>query len=168
MADTLPPLSQLALAQRRAEIAAQAEQRTLQGIQAAEARRREREAATRGRSTDSDVSSSDVSSMPSLDPEQAAELRKALLEEKFEGEEVYTETKKANSPYKRKDVSNLIKLVEDVIATAIGIDDSCVLKLDVEKFHGPDHGKVGVQINLEPYDQPKPTAAGASASALGE
>jgi len=51
--------------------------------------------------------------------------------------------------FKRKDASNLIKVVEDLIATTIDVDDSCFVSVVANKYHGPDHGFEGIDARLE-------------------
>jgi Holliday junction resolvase RusA-like endonuclease len=63
--------------------------------------------------------------------------------------------KKAKTRYKRRDVSNLVKVLEDVLANCLGIDDSCFTEQHVRKLHGPDHDFVG--IRLEVSEAPQPT-----------
>jgi Holliday junction resolvase RusA-like endonuclease len=56
---------------------------------------------------------------------------------------------KAKNRFKRKDVTNLIKHTEDLLAEVVGLDDSCFIGATVSKFHGPAYGFVGVRILLE-------------------
>ena len=52
--------------------------------------------------------------------------------------------KQAQRRYKRKDASNLIKVLEDVIAQAIGIDDSSTIELRVRKNEDPESPRVEI------------------------
>ena len=54
--------------------------------------------------------------------------------------------KKAKTRFKRRDVSNLIKVVEDLVAQGLGIDDSCFTEVSVRKLHGPDHNFTGLRL----------------------
>ena len=56
--------------------------------------------------------------------------------------------KKAKTKYKRKDVSNLIKVVEDLLSWCLGIDDSCFLEVSVQKMDGLVSEFVGVKIEV--------------------
>ena len=59
---------------------------------------------------------------------------------------------KAKSRYKRRDVSNMIKVIEDVLSDSLGVDDSNFLRVDVEKVQaeqGVEDG--GVSIQIEEY-----------------
>ena len=51
--------------------------------------------------------------------------------------------------YRRRDASNLVKVVEDLISRTVGIDDSCFVSVLVNKYHGPDHAREGIDIRLE-------------------
>lgn len=53
---------------------------------------------------------------------------------------------KAKNRYKRVDVSNRVKLLEDALFEALGVDDCLVFKLTVEKIDSDDEY---VHINLE-------------------
>lgn len=56
---------------------------------------------------------------------------------------------KAKNRFKKRDVTNLIKHAEDLVASVVGIDDSCFVGSVVTKFHGPDHSFVGLRLLLE-------------------
>lgn len=56
--------------------------------------------------------------------------------------------KKAKTRFKRRDVSNLIKVVEDVVSACLGIDDSCFTEVHVRKLHGPKHNFEGLDISI--------------------
>ena len=57
--------------------------------------------------------------------------------------------KQAKTKYKRRDVSNLVKVVEDVLAECLGIDDSCFTEISLRKLHGPNHDFVGLKLSVE-------------------
>lgn len=57
--------------------------------------------------------------------------------------------KQTDNRFKRKDASNLVKVVEDLIAEVIGIDDSCFLTSNISKFDGPTWGFEGVKFLVE-------------------
>jgi len=50
--------------------------------------------------------------------------------------------KKAKNRYKTLDASNRVKLLEDAIKDGLGLDDSCTVRLIVEKLEGDDHTRV--------------------------
>ena len=52
--------------------------------------------------------------------------------------------KKAKTKYKRRDVTNLVKVFEDLICQVYGIDDCQFTEVRLRKMHGPDYGRVGV------------------------
>jgi len=56
--------------------------------------------------------------------------------------------KKAKTKYKRKDVSNLVKVIEDLLSNCLGVDDSCFLKLTLEKHDGSALGFTGVKVHV--------------------
>ncbi len=56
--------------------------------------------------------------------------------------------KKAKTRYKRRDVSNLVKVLEDVVSECLGIDDSCFIEEFVKKHHGPDSDFVGIRLTI--------------------
>tara|TARA_Y100000310_G_scaffold315809_2_gene366809 strand:- start:2305 stop:2724 length:420 start_codon:yes stop_codon:yes gene_type:complete len=56
--------------------------------------------------------------------------------------------KKAKTKYKRRDVSNLIKVIEDLLSWCLGIDDSCFLEVSVRKLDGSISGFIGVKIEV--------------------
>ena len=60
--------------------------------------------------------------------------------------------KKAKTKYKRRDVSNLIKVVEDLLSWCLGIDDSCFLKVSVQKVDGSISEFIGVRIEVYEID----------------
>ena len=53
---------------------------------------------------------------------------------------------KAKNRYKRVDVSNRVKLLEDALFEALGVDDSLVFRLVVEKINSDDER---VHVNLQ-------------------
>ena len=55
---------------------------------------------------------------------------------------------KCKTRYVRKDVSNLIKVTEDLVADCLGIDDSCFIEVLAAKFDGKAHGFEGVKIRV--------------------
>ena len=57
--------------------------------------------------------------------------------------------KKAKTKYKRRDVSNLVKVLEDVLSECLGIDDSCFTEQSIKKYHGPNHNFVGLRLCVE-------------------
>lgn len=63
--------------------------------------------------------------------------------------------KTAKRRYKRRDTSNYVKLTEDVVAEALGIDDSCFLK---QFNHKSQHHIEGVHIKLWRLACPSTTA----------
>ncbi|MAP23266.1 MAG: hypothetical protein CL582_20255 [Alteromonadaceae bacterium] len=56
--------------------------------------------------------------------------------------------KKAKTKFKKRDVSNLIKVVEDLLSWCLGIDDSCFLEVSVRKLDGSVSGFIGVKIEV--------------------
>lgn len=58
--------------------------------------------------------------------------------------------RKAETRYKRIDLSNRIKLLEDTIASALGIDDCHTFRLIIEKAHDPKNPRVEVALTLMP------------------
>ena len=56
---------------------------------------------------------------------------------------------KAKTRFKRRDVSNLVKVLEDVLADCLGIDDSCFTEEFIKKLDGPAHDFVGIKIKIE-------------------
>ena len=56
---------------------------------------------------------------------------------------------KAKTRFKRRDVSNLVKVLEDVLAGCLGIDDSCFTEVSIKKLDGPTHGFEGIKLKLE-------------------
>lgn len=55
--------------------------------------------------------------------------------------------KSAKTRFKRKDVSNLVKILEDAIVTASGIDDSTTLELHVRKLADPQDPRVEIELS---------------------
>ena len=51
---------------------------------------------------------------------------------------------KAKTRFKRKDVTNYIKVLEDIIAKATGVDDSCNMEVVVHKLADPDNPRIEV------------------------
>lgn len=62
-----------------------------------------------------------------------------------------TKGKKAASPYKRVDLSNRIKLIEDCIRDAIAIDDCQTFAASQEKYNVPE-GQERVEILVQEID----------------
>lgn len=63
--------------------------------------------------------------------------------------------KSSKTRYKRKDVSNYVKLLEDVISEVSGIDDSQTVRLIVEKQERSEalyEGEPCIQILLKPLE----------------
>ncbi|MBP72882.1 MAG: hypothetical protein CMA70_04780 [Euryarchaeota archaeon] len=58
---------------------------------------------------------------------------------------------KTKTKYKRRDVSNLIKVTEDLVAECLGVDDSCFLEVTAKKLHGPDYDFEGIKVRLEDF-----------------
>jgi Holliday junction resolvase RusA-like endonuclease len=56
----------------------------------------------------------------------------------------------AQSPYKKVDLTNRVKLLEDCIRDAIGVDDSQTFAASLEKHHDP--GNPRVEIMVHPVD----------------
>lgn len=57
--------------------------------------------------------------------------------------------KQAETRFKKRDSSNLVKVVEDLVSRSIGIDDSCFVSHRLEKYNGPDYGFEGMVVFLE-------------------
>ena len=60
--------------------------------------------------------------------------------------EVLTRSKTAKNRYKRFDVSNRVKVLEDALCESLGIDDSQVMMLCVTKTHTTDPEKTLVRL----------------------
>lgn len=58
--------------------------------------------------------------------------------------------RKAETRYKRIDLSNRIKLLEDTVADALGIDDCHTFRLVIEKEHDPKRPRVEVFLTPMP------------------
>lgn len=58
--------------------------------------------------------------------------------------------KKAKTLFKRKDVTNLVKIFEDLLCEVYGIDDSVFVDVHLRKLHGPKYDIVGVRYRVEP------------------
>lgn len=58
--------------------------------------------------------------------------------------------RKAKSPYKKIDLTNRVKLLEDCLRDAIGVDDSQTFAVSLEKHHDPDNPRV--EIHVHPVD----------------
>ncbi len=52
---------------------------------------------------------------------------------------------KAKTRFKRRDVTNLVKVLEDLVCEVHGIDDCQFVEVSLRKLHGPEYGKVGVR-----------------------
>jgi len=61
--------------------------------------------------------------------------------------------RKALTRFKKMDLSNRIKLLEDVVAKAIGLDDSHTFRLVIEKKHDPKNPRVEVSLTRLPDAQ---------------
>jgi Holliday junction resolvase RusA-like endonuclease len=66
--------------------------------------------------------------------------------------------RKAATRYKRIDLSNRIKLLEDTVASAVGVDDSHTFHLSIYKEHDPKHPRVEVTLSLLPEEGGKEDA----------
>ena len=53
-------------------------------------------------------------------------------------------TGKAKTRFKRKDVTNYIKVLEDIIAKATGVDDSCNMEVVVSKKVDEDNPRIEI------------------------
>ena len=62
---------------------------------------------------------------------------------------------KAKTRFKRRDVSNLIKVLEDVVAECLGIDDSCFVDERVKKHDGGKEDFVGLNVRIYRCDEPE-------------
>jgi len=58
--------------------------------------------------------------------------------------------KKTENRYKRTDLSNRIKLIEDTVASAVGLDDSHNFRLTLEKQCDPQHPGLYVYLRETP------------------
>ena len=57
--------------------------------------------------------------------------------------------KKAKTRFRRRDVSNLVKVVEDLVSQALGIDDSCFIRIEISKADGGKHNYEGIKFWIE-------------------
>lgn len=55
---------------------------------------------------------------------------------------------KAKRRYKRRDTSNMIKLVEDIVADCLGVDDSCFVHVVASKCQATALAPEGVRIKV--------------------
>jgi Holliday junction resolvase RusA-like endonuclease len=55
---------------------------------------------------------------------------------------------KAKTRFKRRDVSNLVKVLEDVVAECLGIDDSCFVEERIRKLDGAEYGFAGLVVKV--------------------
>ena len=55
---------------------------------------------------------------------------------------------KAKTRFKRRDVTNLVKVFEDVLCAVYGIDDCQFIEVALKKLHGPDYDQVGVAYRI--------------------
>ncbi len=69
-----------------------------------------------------------------------------ILTESYNNPKV-PKAKRAKSRYKRVDLSNRIKLLEDCVRDALSIDDSRTLEMHQSKFHDPVHERVEIYVN---------------------
>ena len=60
---------------------------------------------------------------------------------------------KAKTRFKRRDVTNLVKVFEDVICEVYGIDDCQFTQVVLRKKHGPDYGRVGLVYRIEEIEE---------------
>ncbi len=60
--------------------------------------------------------------------------------------------KKAKTKYKRRDVTNLVKVFEDLICQVYGIDDCQFVDVRLRKLHGPRYGRVGASFRIAPAE----------------
>lgn len=60
--------------------------------------------------------------------------------------------KKAKTKFKRRDVTNLVKIFEDLLCEVYGIDDCQFTEVRLKKLHGPDFDRVGVVFRIEPLE----------------
>jgi Holliday junction resolvase RusA-like endonuclease len=56
--------------------------------------------------------------------------------------------KTAKTRFTKRDVSNLVKVLEDVVAKSLGIDDSCFLNIDISKADGTKADFIGVDVSI--------------------
>ena len=63
--------------------------------------------------------------------------------------------KKAKSRYKRVDITNRVKLLEDALSEALGIDDSVFFKTTITKQKGEERACV----TIRPYEQDRTSSA---------
>ena len=68
--------------------------------------------------------------------------------------EVLTRSKGAKNRYKRFDVSNRVKVLEDAICESLGIDDSQVMELRICKMHTTDPERTVVTLRRLPSSTP--------------
>lgn len=76
------------------------------------------------------------------------ELRLAIFLEKVENA-----TSEAGNRFKKVDLSNRVKLIEDVVAKAIGLGDEHNFKMILEKHCDPDHPGLYVELGTIPEDE---------------
>jgi len=60
--------------------------------------------------------------------------------------------KTAEFRFRKKDVSNYIKLLEDIVSDCLGLNDMCFTEHTVRKRDSATHGKAGVDIHVEELD----------------
>lgn len=70
----------------------------------------------------------------------------------------------AKTRFKRRDASNLVKVVEDLVARSLGIDDACFVEVVVRKKDGPTENREGLDIIIERLTD---EAGGAAADRVG-
>lgn len=68
-----------------------------------------------------------------------------LVNESFENPKV-PESKRAKSRYKRIDLTNRVKLLEDCVRDALDIDDSQTFAASLEKHQDPGHERVEIEV----------------------
>jgi Holliday junction resolvase RusA-like endonuclease len=62
------------------------------------------------------------------------------------------QSRRAKDRYKRIDLSNRVKLIEDCVRDAISIDDSHTFAASQEKHHEPDESKQRVEVFVQEVD----------------
>ncbi len=74
----------------------------------------------------------------------------------FRVPDLYTQgwPSKAKSPYRRVDVSNFVKAVEDTLFSVLGLDDSMVFEIFMQKVAGPS--MTYIEIHKVGTHEPRP------------
>lgn len=60
---------------------------------------------------------------------------------------------KAKTRFKRRDVTNLVKVFEDLICKVYGIDDCQFTEVVLKKLHGPNYDQVGVVYRISNQEE---------------